>query len=142
MMMMFNDFMKKCNLKNKATSNIKIQQVLSSLSLNDVGIYLRDGPFESDIGIVNLHTSKGTHWVCYLNEKYFDSYGCSPPLNLSRLIMKQYGLCLYSEYKNPGLTNKRDSYCASYCFYILYLIKVLGIDFKSAVLNLYYQMIK
>ena len=62
--MTFNDLFKKDKLKNKATSFTKIQQVLSSLSLKDVGIYLRDGPFESDIGIVNLHPSKGTHWVC------------------------------------------------------------------------------
>ena len=41
----FKDFIKKHKLKNKATSNIKIQQILSSLSLNDVGIYLGDGPF-------------------------------------------------------------------------------------------------
>ena len=65
--MTFNDFVKKFNLKNKATSNIKIQHVFSSLSLDDVGIYLRDGQFSSDIGIVNLHPSKGTHWVCYIN---------------------------------------------------------------------------
>ena len=43
-MMVFNDFIKKYNLENEATSNIKIQQVLSSLSLNDIGVYLRDGP--------------------------------------------------------------------------------------------------
>ena len=36
-MMTFNDFIKKYNLRNKATSNIKIQQVLSSQSLNDIG---------------------------------------------------------------------------------------------------------
>ena len=66
--MMFNDFIKKYNLRNKATSNLKIQQVLSSLFFYGVGIYLRDGPFKSDIGIVNLHPSKGTHWVCYINE--------------------------------------------------------------------------
>ena len=59
--MLFHDFVHKYNLKNKATSNIKIQQVLSSLSSNDVGIYLRDGPFSSDMGVVNLHASKGTH---------------------------------------------------------------------------------
>ena len=75
MILVVNDFIKKYNLKNEATSNIKIQQVLSSLSLNDIGIYLRDGPFESDTGIVNLHPTKGTHWVCYINENYFDSYG-------------------------------------------------------------------
>ena len=67
-MITFNDFFKKYKLKNKATSNIKIQQVLSSLSLDSVGIYSRDGPFSSDIGIVNLRPSKGTHWVGYINE--------------------------------------------------------------------------
>ena len=133
--MTFNDFIKKYNLRNKATSNIKIQQVLSSQSLNDVGNYLRDGPFSSDIGIVNLHPSKGTHWVCYINENYFDSYGCVCPKKLSKFIIKRNGYCLYSE----DQIQKNDSYCASYCLYIIYLTKVLGIDFKSAVLNLYYQ---
>ena len=98
-MITFNDFIKKHNLRNKATSNIKIQQVLSSLTLNDVGIYLRDGPFKSDIGIVNLHPSKGTHWVSYLKENYFDSYGCAPPKKLSKFIIKRTGYCLYSEYQ-------------------------------------------
>ena len=134
-MMTFNDFVHIYNLKNKATSNIKIQQILSSLSLNDVGIYLRDGPFESDIGIVNLHPSKGTHWVCYTNENYFDGYGVVCPKKLSKLIIKRNGYCLYSDYQ----IQKNDSFCASYCLYIIYLVKVLGIDFKSAVLNLYYQ---
>ena len=104
--------------------------------------YLRDGLFSTDIGIVNLHPSKGTHWVCYINEKYFDSYGCFSPKNLSRFIIKQNGYCLYSEYKIQGLTNKQDSYCASYCLYVIYLTNVLGIIFKCAVLNLYYQMKK
>ena len=72
-MMTFSDFIKQYNLKNKATSNIKIQQVLCSIGLNNVGIYLRDGPFSSDTGIVIFHPSKGTHCVCYLNENYFDS---------------------------------------------------------------------
>ena len=72
-MITFSDFFQKYKSKNKATSNIKIQQVFSSLFLNIVGIYLRDGQFSSDIGIVNLHPSKGTHCVCYINENYFDS---------------------------------------------------------------------
>ena len=142
MILTFNEFIKKHNLRNKATSNIKIQKVLSSLSLNDVGIYLREGSFKSDIAIVNLHPSKSTHWVCYIYEHYFDSYGITPPRKLSKFIKKRYGHCLYSEFKIQGLTNKRDFYCASYVLYVLYLTKVLGVDFKSAVLNLYYQMIK
>ena len=98
-MMTFNDFVRKYDLKNRATSNIKIQQVLSSLSLNDVGIYLRDGPFKTDIGVINLHPSKGTHWTCYVNENYFDSYGCVCPKKLSKFIIKRNGYCLYSEYQ-------------------------------------------
>ena len=133
--MSFNDFIKKYNLRNKATSNIKIQQVLSSLGLSDVGIYLRDRSFLSDIGIVNMHPSRGTHWILYVDENYFDSYGCAPPKKLSKFIIKRNGYCLISEYQ----IQKNDSFCASYCLYILHLTKVLGIDFKSAVLNLYYQ---
>ena len=126
-MMTFNDFVKKFNLKNKATSNKKIQQVLSSLSLNDVGIYLRTGPFKTDIGIINLHPSKGTHWTCYVNENCFDSYGCVCPKKLSKFIIKRNRYCLYSDYQ----IQKNDSFCGSYCLYIIYLTK--------AVLNLYYQ---
>ena len=136
--MTFNDFFMKNNLRNKATSNIRIQQILSSLSLNDVGVYLRDERFESDVGIVNLHPSKRTHWVSYLKENYFDSYGCAPPEKLSKFNIKRKGCCLYSDYQ----IQKNDSFCASYCLYIIYLTKVLGIDFKSAVLILYYQMMK
>ena len=133
--MTFNDFIKKYNLRNKATSNIKIQQILNSIRLNNVRILLRDGPFVSDIGIVNLHPTKGSHWVCYIKENYFDSYGFICPKKLSKFIIKRNGYCLYSEYQ----IQKNDSFCASYCLYIIYLTKVLGIDFKSAVLNLYYQ---
>ena len=86
-------------MRIKATSNIKIQHVLSSLSLDDVEIYLRDGPSSIDIGIVNLHRSKGTHWVTYINEKFYDSYGVVCPKKLSEFIIKRTGFCLYSEYQ-------------------------------------------
>ena len=81
------------------------------MRLNNVGIYLRDGLFLSDIGIVNLHPFKGTHWVCYINENYFDSYGCVPPQKLSKFIIKRNEHCLYSVYQ----VQKKDSFCASFC---------------------------
>ena len=131
------DFVHKNKLKNKATSDVKLKQVLDSIRLYDVGIYLRDRPFSNDIGVVNLQPSQGSHWVCYINENYFDSYGCVPPKKLPKFIIKRNGHCLYSEYQ----IQKNDSFCESYCLYIIYLTKVLGIDSKSAVLKLYYQMI-
>ena len=69
--MQFNDFIHIYSLKKEATSNIKIYQVLSSLSLKDVGIFLGDGPFEFDMGIANLHHSWGSHWIYYTQECYF-----------------------------------------------------------------------
>ena len=77
--MSFNDSIHKHKLKNQATSILKIQQDLSSFGWSDIGIYLRDGNFSSNIGIVSLHQSKGTHWVVYINQNFFASYGSSPP---------------------------------------------------------------
>ena len=73
----------------KHHQKIYIYQILCSIGLNDVGLYLRDGTFSSDIGVVNIHPSKGTYCVCYINENNFDSSGCVPPRTLSKFIMKQ-----------------------------------------------------
>ena len=56
--MPFNVFFHQYDLKNKTTSNVKIYPNLSPLSLNGVKIYLTDGPFSNDVGIVNSHPSK------------------------------------------------------------------------------------
>ena len=37
--------------------------MISFLAFNDVKISLRDGASTSDVGISDLHPSKGTHWV-------------------------------------------------------------------------------
>ena len=58
--MSFNDFIYVYSLKNKATSNIKTQQILSFLSLSNVGIYLGDGPFSTNMGVVNPHQKRNT----------------------------------------------------------------------------------
>ena len=135
-MFSFSEFLLKYNLENKATSNFKIQEVLKKLNLsNDVGIYMRDDDFNTDIGIVNLHPSKGTHWVCYINKYYFDSYGCAPPENIKNYIKSKYKSCIYSEYQ----IQKYDSLCASYCLYIIYCVEILLLDFKKAVLMLFYS---
>ena len=98
--MSFNDFVRKHDIKNEATSNLKLYEVLKKIGLDSkVGIYLRDGPFSTDIGILNLHPSKGTHWVCYISENLFDSYGCVCPKKLSKFIIKRNGYCLNSEYQ-------------------------------------------
>ena len=118
------EFVEKYGLKNEATFNVKIKETLDKLTI-PAGIYMRDDKFTTTSGIVNLHPTKGTHWVMFVNEFYFDSYGCPPPINLPNHIKK----CIYSDYQ----IQKNDSYCAAYCLYVLYLTQIIG--FKNAVLN-------
>ena len=99
-MISFKDFINKYKIRNKAISNIKIYQVFSFWSLNNLKRYLGDRPFSSDVGIVKLNPSKGTQWDVYSNEKFFDSYGCSAPQKLSKFFTKQNGHCFFSEYNN------------------------------------------
>ena len=108
----FKEFVDKYGLKDEATSNIKIKEVLDTLCTSSkltipVGIYMTDDKFTTTAGIVNLHPTKGTHWVLFVTEFYFDSYGSPPPINKLNHIKKG----IYSEYQ----IQKNDSYCAAYC---------------------------
>ena len=58
-----------------------------------VAIYLRDGNCSTNYGISNLHPSKGSHWICYIKDDYFDSYGCPPPKNLPIFLKNKHGKC-------------------------------------------------
>ena len=68
--MSFNDFINKCKLKIKATTNKKTYQAFASIGIDNSDIYLKDGPFSCNIGIVNLHESEETHWVVHKNETF------------------------------------------------------------------------
>ena len=87
----FNDFNKKCKLKNEVTSNRKIKQIHDSTGLDNIGIYLRDGSFWSAIGIVNSNPLKEKHCVVYINENCFNSYGGVFRKKLSKLFIKRNG---------------------------------------------------
>ena len=107
----FNDFVHKYSLKNKASSNIKVYEVFNNVGLEPkLGIYLRGGDLSTNYGIVNLHPSRRTHWVAFLNENYFGSFGCSPPRKLYKFIIKRNGHCFYLQYKIQRLAKKRDYY--------------------------------
>ena len=63
-MTFFNDFLCKSNSRENATTKIKIYQVLSSIGLDIVGIYIKDGHSESDMGIDSLHPTKKNTLDC------------------------------------------------------------------------------
>ena len=109
--------------------------------MSDVGIYLRDGPFKTDIRFVYLHPCQGSYWVLYIHECYSDSYGITPPYNVSESIIKPKGnFFFFLKTKDKVWQLKEIFYCAAYCLCISYLTKVFGIDFKSDVLNIYYEI--
>ena len=105
----FKEFIEKYRLPNEATSNVKIKKNLKLMNITECGIYMRDDKFTTTSDKVNLHPTKGTHWVMFVNEFYFDSYGCPPPTNILNHTKKG----IYSEYQ----IQKTDSYCAAYCLY-------------------------
>ena len=81
----FQEIVDKDGLKNEATSNVKIQQILNELHL-PTKVYKRNDTFSTDSGIVNLHPTKGTHWVMFSDKFYFDSYGYPPPTNIQNQV--------------------------------------------------------
>ena len=119
--MLFNDFNHEYGLRKSNIKCIKTQNIRSSLALSDMGIYLKDDLFEIDEGVLVFHPSKGTPWVSYINQNCSDSYGGPPPEELSKFIVKRNDNCFYSEYRIQDVTNKKDSFCAAYCFFILHL---------------------
>ena len=63
----FTEFLTAFNSKNKATSNMKLQQVLKKLGLDiKIGIFVRDDLFSTNFGTINLQPSGETHCVCYI----------------------------------------------------------------------------
>ena len=149
--MPFNDFFHEYSLGYKATSNSKIQQILSSLSLTFVESYLENGPFTTDARIVTLHATKGTYWVANKNQNCFQSYGGLPTEKRSKFVMSASMIvrianirrsCLYSEKESNVSDTKEVPYFAAEFLYKYYLTRDLGMDFESAVFNFYYQIIQ
>ena len=47
----------------------------------DIALNSKDGPFECDLEVVNLHPTKGTQWVAYINIFF---------IHLAALLVKNY----------------------------------------------------
>ncbi len=130
--MNLSEFMRKYNLQNKATSNKKISEVINKLGIKNFNIYMRDDKLTTKQGIINIHPTRGTHWVCYYNKNYFDSFGVKPP----KSIDKQLGTYIYSTFR---IQKRNESQCASYCLYVLYLINIEKLPFDEAVIKLWFS---
>ena len=63
---------------NQRTKQHQIRKSKGTIPLDRVGIYLMDGSFKTNIGLVKLHPTKGTYRVAYIDKTNFDSNGCPP----------------------------------------------------------------
>ena len=78
-----------------------------------VGIYLRDGIYSTNYGIVILHPSRGIHWVLYIKDCYFDSYGCPRPKKRLRYLKNKQ--------KNVFILNIRFKKMIVFALVIVYI---------------------
>ena len=131
----FNDFIQEYSLKNKATTIIKKEQILSFLALREVRNFL-DDPLKFGIGSVSLHPFQGTQWYYIFTNVVLIHLVFHHLTKLSKLFKKRNGCCLFSDYKLQGLVSKRVSYYATYCLFIFNLTNILRKVSKTAVLNL------
>ena len=88
----FIDFIPTYTFKSEATTILKIQQVLFLLfHIPGIAICLRDGPIKSIVGKANLHPTKGTRGVAYIDQIYCKSNGGPPPEKLTKCTITQNG---------------------------------------------------
>ena len=84
----FTVFFQRFKLKGQATSNITLKEMLNQMTLN-TKIYMRDINFSKN-SIIDVRQCRGPDWISYMNENYFDSYGCLPLKLLSNFISKKH----------------------------------------------------
>ena len=128
----FTEFFEKSKFKNQATSNLKMKEVSNKLGLNTKK-HMKNSNFKTNDGIVNLQPTLGAHWISYKNECYFDFFGCAPSKLLTDYNTKRKGTSVFSECE----IQESDRYWAVSCLRIIYLIKIMKKDFKSAVFQLF-----
>lgn len=124
-------------LPNKPLSNFELIDAVKELKIKYFrGVYLRDQlpkrPWKKECGIVNLADSndlRGTHWVCYYENKYFDSYGIQPPLEIIDYLGEEV------QYNKFQIQDFETVVCGHLCLYVLSRLSK-GDDFHNIIISL------
>ena len=100
--------------------------------MQDFNIYIRTHKLTSKQGIINLtdNYSKGTHFVAFYENKYFDSFCVQPP----KIISNQLGDICECYISSHPVQNINDQNCASYCLYFLDLMQNKKLSFQQAII--------
>lgn len=124
-------------LPNKPLSNFDLIDAVKKLKIKNFrGVFLRDelykSPKKKECGIINLadsEDSEGTHWVCYFNKYYFDSYGLPPPLELIDYLKEPIDHNIYK------IQPINTVVCGHLCLYVLAKLNS-GYDFNDIIFKL------
>ena len=117
-----NKFMEQHNLKNEATSGLKVVEVAKKLSLKDFSRYIRTDELTTKQGVKNLTDDykNGTHFVAFKDYYYFDSFCAEPPKEIGNQLAERHPEKVCECYVSfNSIQNINDSNCASYCLYFL-----------------------
>ena len=115
-------FMKQHNLKNEATSGMKVAEVAKKLGLKDFAIYIRTDELTTKQGVINLtdDCKNGTHFVAFKDYYYFDSFCAEPPKEIANQLAERHPEKVCECYIcSNSIQNIKHSNCASYCLYFL-----------------------
>ena len=122
-------------IENKALSNHELIEYIKQLKIKHFrGVFMRDDLSKKkrtkECGIVNLvdSLSDGTHWVCYFNHYYFDSYGLPPPLEIVEYLGENLEYNIYQIQKSGQI-------CGHLCLYFLNRI-TKGMEFNEIIFSL------
>ena len=122
-------------IENKALSNHELIEYIKQLKIKHFrGVFMRDDlpkkKRTKECGIVNLadSLSDGTHWVCYFNHYYFDSYGLPPPLEIAEYLGDNLEYNIYQIQKSGQI-------CGHLCLYFLNRI-TKGMEFNEIIFSL------
>ena len=127
----FEDFMKKCNLKNDTMNECQLKRSYI------YPIYPTDSKIFSDRGFINIDDGSqgGIHWPCFIVKDnksfYFDSFGGQPDEFLRNQLSKPI---VYHNYKIQDINYK---FCGSYGLYFFYLIERM--NYYDTILKLIFE---
>ena len=127
----FEDFMKKCDLKDDTINELELQKV------RNYPTYPRDSKIYSARGFVNIVNGSqgGTHWTCFIGKDkksfYFDSFGVQPD---KFLLNQLHEPIIYHNYKIQDINSKLY---VSYCLYFFFSIDRK--NYYDTILKIYFN---
>jgi len=98
-------------------SNFDLKKLLDKLNIKNIKIMSKNEEYDNPYNkyIINLddYHKPGSHWVCLIDNFYFDSYGLIAPKQVENYLNNKY------YYNNQQYQHLYSTNCGWYCLYYL-----------------------